>query len=589
MSEGFMRIATVLLPVVALGIANMPGVVQQTTGTADDDQSVEVRLEPHKGRTRFTLGEPIRLDLVFTGRSADYLVNTMDYGETADKVEIRPAEGWYQWRYGSGHDYMTALNLDGRPLEVPILLNQGYVFERPGHYEVTVTTGRVRTSMERAATGQAGQLELKVLKTNTVGIDLVATDEAREATLVKQLSIAIADERGAARKEAAERLAYLGGDEAVREKVHWLLAADVDQNPLERSNVLIAMANGLASSRNLELQLSLLMAAWRDVGRVPSGQLESAIENTRKFEHRETLQSLPMRVAGPAAAPERETGPDLQGILASLLQRSGNNRAETAAFLMFSEIELSNADKARVQAEVLEHFDDLSNFTKTLLLQTHGKEIKDPSTAQSLRALLDAPDQKYINRDALEKLIEVSPETAGPFVVRGICEPDSDLPEKSAGGLPDETLPGVDACLTMVLKQWSGRSDLWFREKVLMGARYGSSELLPLIREMYTARAGKFPRQHDGPFLAYLLRYAPKDALPEIEMLTGSDRWIAFMDIDHVFAELNAQFPSELLTWLRTETKSTDKNGNEAAWAQKQLAQFGSDAERQQARQETTP
>ena len=45
---------------------------------------------------------------------------------------------------------------------------------------------------------------------------------------------------------------------------------------------------------------------------------------------------------------------------------------------MFDEIELSSADKARVRAEVRDHFDDLSSFTKTLLLETHGKEIKDP-------------------------------------------------------------------------------------------------------------------------------------------------------------------------------------------------------------------
>jgi hypothetical protein len=452
---------------------------------------------------------------------------------------------------------------------------------------VTVTTGRVGPSMERLAAVQARQLGRKVLTTNTVGIDIVAADEEKEAELVKELNTAITNERGTARKEVAERLAYLGGNEAVRAKVHWLLAADVDQDILERSNVLIAMANGLANSRNLELQLSLLLAAWRDVGRVPSGELEGAIENTRRFERRETLQSSPMPVSA-AARPERETLLDLQEILASLPQRSGNNRAETVAFLMFDEMELSNADKARVQAQVLEHFDDLSSFTKTLLLETHGKELKDTS-AQSLRVMLDEPDQKYVNRDALKKLIEASPEMAGPYVVRAICEPNSDLPEKYAGGLPDETLPSVDACLTTVLKQWSGRSDLWFREKVLMGARYGSVELLPLMREMYAARAGKFPRQHDGPFLAYLLRYAPEEAMPGIETLTGSDLWIAFMDINRVFAERNAQFPPELLTWLRMETKSTANNGNEAVWAQKQLAQFGGDAERQQARQETTP
>jgi hypothetical protein len=126
MSEGFMRIATVFLPVVVLGIANMPSVAQPTpTGTADDDRSVEVRLEPHEGRTRFTLGEPIRLDLVFTGESADYVVNTIDYGEIADKVEIHPDEGWYEWRRGSGHDYLIDMKLDGRPIGVPIMLNPG--------------------------------------------------------------------------------------------------------------------------------------------------------------------------------------------------------------------------------------------------------------------------------------------------------------------------------------------------------------------------------------------------------------------------------------------------------------------------------
>jgi hypothetical protein len=38
-----------------------------------------VRLEPHEGKTQFLIGDPIRVDLVFTREASGYTVNTNPY------------------------------------------------------------------------------------------------------------------------------------------------------------------------------------------------------------------------------------------------------------------------------------------------------------------------------------------------------------------------------------------------------------------------------------------------------------------------------------------------------------------------------
>jgi hypothetical protein len=83
-----------------------------------------------------------------------------------------------------------------------------------------------------------------------------------------------------AQREAAVRLAYLPGDDAVRAKVHFI--ADEreagDANPIGP-----IMRDGLPSSRNKQLQLTLLEAAWHDPNRVPTSELHNALRQAKEL------------------------------------------------------------------------------------------------------------------------------------------------------------------------------------------------------------------------------------------------------------------------------------------------------------------
>jgi hypothetical protein len=574
-----MRVLSRSLAVFALGVACRLCLAQEVSTSAPAVATgTEVRLETHDGRTQFTLDEPIQLDLIFTSREPGYAVNNIDYGDVADVVSVTPAEGWFRPREKSGHDYVTSTELDNAPIRVPVLLNQAAVFQKPGHYEVSITTGRLQASTLTHGKRQTRPVPLQT--TNAVGIDIVAPDEEQEAALVQSLSSQIAGEPGRARQTAALRLAYLSGDDAVRAKVHWLLSAEEMDNTKDHDNIGKLMGDGLASSRNQQLQLDLLEAAWLDPQRVPTSELQDALWQTRAFLRKQTIPGWVMGVAPVTDAAqveaqkqaEQERQHDLSELVATLPSRSGTNRANTAYFLIETG-KLSEADVAQVRPVVVEEFGRMDTLQQSMLLENRWTTIRDAALAPALREMLDTPAGEPMNSDTLQRLIEISPESASPYVVRAICDPKSDVPESYVGDLPEQTLPAADQCLATELRSWQGNNDLRFRAKVLLAARFGTKSLLPVVREVYAARSGKYPRQHDGPFLAYLLRYAPNEALPKIKTLSGSDAWIAFSDIDKVFAACHAPFPAELQAWFRVKAESSDKR--DADWAAHELARFG--------------
>jgi hypothetical protein len=246
---------------------------------------------------------------------------------------------------------------------------------------------------------------------------------------------------------------------------------------------------------------------------------------------------------------------------------------------------LSEAEMAQVRPVVIDEFGRMNSSEQSMLIESRWNNIRDPALAPALRAMMDAQTEESMNRDALQRLIEISPETAAPYVVHAICDPKSDMLLSYVADLPEQTLSAVDQCLTTELRAWPGRNDLWFRQKALLAARFGTAGLLPVLREIYAGRTGKYPRQHDGPFLAYLLRYAPKEAMPGVETLSGSDAWVAFNDIDKVFAACHAPFPTELQEWFRAKLEAGDKGDKNRQWAANELSRFGSTEDKALAQQ----
>jgi hypothetical protein len=184
-----------------------------------------------------------------------------------------------------------------------------------------------------------------------------------------------------ARREAAIQLSYLQGDDAVRAKVGWILADKEDGSGDDTGQV---MLGGLAHSRNLQLQLQLLQAAWDDTERVPTGVLQSALQESKAFLQHETFElydshGVPGRTL-PHAEVVEEYRHELGEIVATLPQRTGSNRELTAYYLVRAGGGLNPADASRLRAEVAAEFAGMSPGMQNEMLRWGWKELCDPAS-----------------------------------------------------------------------------------------------------------------------------------------------------------------------------------------------------------------
>ncbi len=426
-----------LIVVFGMGLSCRPGLAQQSGAISPaDSSSVAVSLEPHEKQTQFELGDPIALDLVFTAKSPGYAVflDSNRFNAPQDLVNVTPTDGWFrsqgQQNGGSPED------LGPGPVRIPVMLNRSVVFQRPGHYEISITTRRLVPSRTGVPTSVPGVCCRPVdwsETTNAIGIDILPRDEHEESVLVAQLSgllerkpetelsdewkkqqqpllsdledlvknpsadpqrtmqlvgklraaedaeVARIEKQKEARRETALRLSYLQGDDAVRAKVRGILADKEDGS----DDTGLVMLGGLAHSRNFQLQVQLLQAAWDDTGRVPTGVLQSALQQSKAFLQHETFElyyshGVPGRTL-PHAEVVEEYGRELGEIIATLPQRTGPNRQLTAYYLGTASGGLNPADASRIRAEIAEEFAGMSPGMQSTLLGMRWKELCDPA------------------------------------------------------------------------------------------------------------------------------------------------------------------------------------------------------------------
>ncbi len=136
-----------------------------------------------------------------------------------------------------------------------------------------------------------------------------------------------------ARREAAVRLAYLAGDDAVRAKVQFIAdeREDGQANPIGP-----IMRDGLPNSRNKQLQLDLLEAAWCDPNRVPTSELHTALRQAKELMHKQMVTDEATVWAGTAEERQRtleEYQAEIDEIIATLPLRNESNRTETVKYL----------------------------------------------------------------------------------------------------------------------------------------------------------------------------------------------------------------------------------------------------------------
>jgi hypothetical protein len=496
-----------------------------------------VRLEAHDGKTQFFIGERIQMDEVFQNPGkGDWTLTS-----NPDNVTVAPATGWMRWQGWGGSDLVFTNQLTYKPVRRPIVLNHSFVFLQPGHYEISVKTWALQPPASERGGPQPPY------GTNSVGIDLAPMPPDVETELVRTLSAQIAaGGEGEERGVAAETLACLTGDEAMREKVRLVLDSTAHKQR--------QMNNGMAASRNLQLQLGLLQAGWIDVHHVPDRALELAMTETRYAMAGGTnVASMGMLNDQPGANPVSdkvalERHADLDRLAETLHERTGDNRRATAFFVL--EHRLSARQAALVRPVAVEEFSSMDPMAQEAILSAQWKAMRGPELIPALRETLEKPPALLGYRDALKRLIELSPEMATPYVEREICSTDRYVSVKDVGALPVDTLPEVDACLAAELRVPPSKDRVnWWGGKALLAARFATVGVLPALRE------GWKDSDEDQAALPMLLRYAPAQFVTWMTVHPGKTQW-DLGDLNLVYTSRHASFPPEFLDWLRMRLQS---------------------------------
>jgi hypothetical protein len=165
----------------------------------------------------------------------------------------------------------------------------------------------------------------------------------------------------------------------------------------------------------------------------------------------------------------------------------------------------------------------------------------------ALRTILDKPPTQFVGYgQPLERLIELDPSSARPYVLREICNARSNVQMKQMAALPDNTLPDTDACL---LQQMTANAAInepagvtpW-PEKALIAARFASSAIYPQMLALYRAH----PEWNDtirGATIAYLVRWHPETAAELLPPSTREKSPYLFYTLDDVQSAQHASHP----------------------------------------------
>ena len=518
-----------------------------------------VRLDAHNGKTSFYLGEPIPLDLVFENRTdAPFTVNNTVYGDLSEKVEITPAEGWFQWQTQSGHDYADAVKLGATPERIPVRLDEGFIFREPGEYRVRVTTARLTRGSMLSGTA------LPAITTNDVTITLrTMPPEVEKATLTTiRADLASAGETRSGyelRQSAMDRLAALQGDDALAEKIRLLGSGDEEFRQVLRE--------AFATTHDLHKQLVLLEQAWRDPKLTPQYDTPSALNETRLLLAGRSLAGWQMMVAPktPDVTAQQladQTHADMTALLDSMPQRSGESRTMGAYFLVeFGG--LSDAERARAVNYAVEEFPHMDDTAQHMLLETARPPLRDPRLEPMLRTMLAA---NPADKDVVAALLAMVPDGSAAWIVKSVCAPKGVVLLDTFKDAPADRIPAVDACLAPLLRLPPGepRYEFEWKQRATEAARFATPAILPALHEGW-----KSPRQ-DSAVLAVLIRNDPAGAIPLLdrEAASGKLDGMSFFETAEVYKQLRQPFPAEVLTWLRLKLKSgTDKEAGIAAYA----------------------
>lgn len=486
------------------------------------DTGPQLRVVTADGRTTFRIGERIPLELVFTGPGdGRYAVTT---GSTErptpleEKLDISPEDGWVDplkiyFSGGMAGSWVSGeAKLSGKPVIVPMELNEWVRFDQPGQYQIVVTSRRVE---DLASNGPLSALTGKglMLRSNPIEITIIPASAAWQKAKLAEIEALLAAPVKEYAPPPPERS-----------------AAIADLRALGTADAAAVMAKHLRYGDPLSYQCALGLAGLReDLHPAALADLQTEMDDPDFPVSSGFLNA--MAVLQMSDGPERQMQTEhlqfmdqaWQAAFESMESKEGKARTATAETLLNfghrSETPRQSAEIGRVlaaglmelpapdQAETLEYRWDLirSNITLSELQKLAATPLKNPESNAS-----DDYTARELKSAALHRLYELDPAGAQQEVLREIGTPNPALTAQALAFLPKQKLPQFEY---MWAQQFATTKD-YGQEALLAGllAKFGEGDAVGLVESKASARVGDWECAPQAAALGYLIEFDSAEA-----------------------------------------------------------------------------
>jgi hypothetical protein len=490
--------------------------------SAQQDGGAVLSIRFADGSSRFHVGEVIPLELSFNAALPDaYQYSTANYDRSGrldmERFHVTPSGRDPLLDYYSSMQVMVMGSLSssgvlaGAPYVIHDQLNEWVAPDKPGHYSVFVTSGRVNHAGPET-------YEPMTLQSNSLEFDVVEADPAWQQETLR-IAISTLDDKSTTpeQKAAAVRvLRFLDSPGSIHELVR-LLGTHAERGHWDE------MA-GLAGSRFQKLVVSELergidspdVALTQDYLYI-FPKLKQMLEQPAlpPYPQKDAAQQKIWQAASNAHNKQFNELADALCEKAAALApgKSPAARVETVTTLLMRPTREPGTARPLANIpvdEVASTFLNISGDAQANLLSGFWARLKIPAMAEPLETIAREPDLKLqMLRDlVIRRLYDLNPKAATPIILDEIAHPHVDngmftVNSETLGMLPNETLPQFDEILAARLAQKESRTHGLDAQLV---ARYSTSAILAKVKATYESELGQWDCITEDGFVLYFLR-----------------------------------------------------------------------------------